>query len=669
MNSIEVIEHLRETRLIVANEKDVALEGKARDYIQCKRRLGGRIHYEVFRYGNDKIGVRLDDERLNVSLEDKLRSKLCQLANNHVENFEVGGGQRSLIIRHKQPVKCKDRDFEDIVKEIQDRLTDFCNVFEEVLADMKIDTRRKKTSQGLRLNGDTCRLVLRMLQRAGADLIGDGVKQPSVKGEKNSVNLCKIGDVSFPLDFGANQVVAKLEDSTSDCERMRQFQELLRTNGDSVTYVKQLQSEILSQGQINSKWIEEVKNAYHDILNSLTSGEHPFLYKKIDWRRKQFDPPQECLENIDALEKSLLFAMSHGSHELFHTNVWAWLVKRYPEFAKVFFDDGIDVSKIVDVRREQGNRDLTIWIENDGVKKAYVVENKFKSSAREDQLAEYSKSLAGKCAKGLLVTLDNLPEWFKMPDGWTHKSQADIVDAIVALLKNGQYEKDEELKLIATYADVTAKMSGLFTSCRKELKGRWALALNHNEWDEFVKGDLESIRLADIFKKMNAADFKSYLEVNNDWKKLRSKVENESSSFDLIITTDFLHKLPVVNCKLTRKDPDDDAPYIGVSLQGNSFERVACLYEGGKDREIYDQFKEFWFDDKDFLRTGLSLMRTAKEYKKYDTDKYTFVYQDIGIEYDTFEYLAGLVVSNMRKAIDLLDQGRLNSFLGVNKGA
>jgi hypothetical protein len=277
-------------------------------------------------------------------------------------------------------------------------------------------------------------------------------------------------------------------------------------------------------------------------------------------------------------------------------------------------------------------------------------------------------------ADGLLVTLDKLPEWFRLPEGWKSKQQSDIVEAVKNLLDKGAYdEKDPELRLVATYANITSLMSTLFNAYREGLGNRWALAINHSEWDEVKRGDLESIRLADIFKKMNAADFRTYLENTAKWKDLRSHVQKYSKRFDLTVTTDFLHKLPVVNCDILYEDANRVKSLVGINLQGNSFGRDVCSFAEcwtKKDSlsKIYEMFKDWcWFDDPSFLRPGLSLKkRSEKKYKQYATADYSFVYQDIGIEDDTFEYLAKLVFVNMEKAVTLLEQGKLDNFFGVS---
>ena len=43
--------------------------------------------------------------------------------------------------------------------------------------------------------------------------------------------------------------------------------------------------------------------------------------------------------NVNFLKSSLLFQMSLGSKELYHSNVWAWLIENDHNFVKVFFPD------------------------------------------------------------------------------------------------------------------------------------------------------------------------------------------------------------------------------------------------------------------------------------------------------------------------------------------
>ena len=92
--------------------------------------------------------------------------------------------------------------------------------------------------------------------------------------------------------------------------------------------------------------------------------------------------------NADFLKKSLLFQMSLGSKELYHSNVWAWLIENDHDFVKVFFPDfRKDIFNIVGVSRECRHRDVIIWLQKSGDaskegKYYYVIENKIKSLHR-----------------------------------------------------------------------------------------------------------------------------------------------------------------------------------------------------------------------------------------------------------------------------------------------
>ncbi len=63
-------------------------------------------------------------------------------------------------------------------------------------------------------------------------------------------------------------------------------------------------------------------------------------------------------ELTDELNASLTYRMSLGSKELFHSNVWAWLIENDSTFAKCLFPN-LDLGKNYSVRREEGNRDIT----------------------------------------------------------------------------------------------------------------------------------------------------------------------------------------------------------------------------------------------------------------------------------------------------------------------
>lgn len=93
---------------------------------------------------------------------------------------------------------------------------------------------------------------------------------------------------------------------------------------------------------------------------------------------------EKIKQMIDYLKESPLYAMSLGGRELYHSNFWAWLMRKYPGFINVFFEnietDGVKIT------REEKNHDLTIHTKNN---KIYIIENKIKSLPSKEQLDRY----------------------------------------------------------------------------------------------------------------------------------------------------------------------------------------------------------------------------------------------------------------------------------------
>ena len=107
----------------------------------------------------------------------------------------------------------------------------------------------------------------------------------------------------------------------------------------------------------------------------------------------------DITQAVEQLDNSIIYQMSLNSHELFHSNLWAWLMEKDRRFISVFFPE---LSAAEKIRREEDNRDITIWYDDNN---AYVIENKFKSIPTEAQLISYEKKLRleNKFAKGILT--------------------------------------------------------------------------------------------------------------------------------------------------------------------------------------------------------------------------------------------------------------------------
>lgn len=83
----------------------------------------------------------------------------------------------------------------------------------------------------------------------------------------------------------------------------------------------------------------------------------------------------EILKTINKLSNNAMFNVSLTSRELFHTNFWTWMLRKYPKvFTPVFYPEYNKKDKI-EVLREYKNTDLFLKIGD----KSIIIENKLKS--------------------------------------------------------------------------------------------------------------------------------------------------------------------------------------------------------------------------------------------------------------------------------------------------
>ena len=94
---------------------------------------------------------------------------------------------------------------------------------------------------------------------------------------------------------------------------------------------------------------------------------------------------------IKDLSNNVMFSLSLSSKELFHSNLWAWLGRKYPKmFTEIFLDEKVELDENSIILREYKNFDLYVETKNS----IYVFENKCKSMPNKSQLKEYDTKLA-----------------------------------------------------------------------------------------------------------------------------------------------------------------------------------------------------------------------------------------------------------------------------------
>lgn len=200
--------------------------------------------------------------------------------------------------------------------------------------------------------------------------------------------------------------------------------------------------------------------------------------------------------SVEKLKSSLIYQMSLASKELFHSNVWAWIIEKDHSIAKSVFFDLIEGENIK-VTREENHRDLTIY-DSTGL---FIVENKIKSLADLDQLVKYQENVKSHFKGGILTGITE--PTFKLPMKWIFISYEEISNRLRVSVNNSSNFSTLEKNIILEYCDVIESIC-LLIKGKLEAK---ELIFSYSGIEE-----LEQVRLADMYKKLKANDFLQYFK-------------------------------------------------------------------------------------------------------------------------------------------------------------
>lgn len=406
--------------------------------------------------------------------------------------------------------------------------------------------------------------------------------------------------------------------------------------------------------------------------------------------------------SANKLYNSPVFAGSLGSKELFHSNIWAFLIEQDESFLKVFFEgNGYDENdKVEDVKREKYHMDLII----ETINKVFIIENKIKSIPYKEQLIGYERTIESikdyreKKRFFLLTGIgDNEPSFLKVLkekgeiNDWKYLSYISISKRILNSI-NESINKTKATKayypFAREYADNLLDISLLLSDGIKGIKNYYYFP----QFKDIDKGfyenvgvisEIEKLRLGDIFQKMNAERFVQKVKDDfiskerfNELLKCQSGFTRQYSLAEFFFEKTRYRKSTKTNkviCEYVR---------IGVQIQETQFRwYIETKTEEGKTVDsVFDSAckEKTWFDEEPLLnhkakkqsakQGGKSLIKTPtsgepKETSmttkkcKFQTTTNTFVYQyfDIHSCDCRFEVLANMVVDFMRKADGLVE--------------
>ncbi len=341
--------------------------------------------------------------------------------------------------------------------------------------------------------------------------------------------------------------------------------------------------------------------------------------------------------HIQSLLESPLYAMSLSSIELFHSNMWHWLMKTDQRFASVFFNQ-LTHEDVKEVTRESRNRDIVIEL-NDGSN--YVIENKIKSIPGYKQLEDYetnTKPFKKGVLTGLKETLDLSA--FKL---WSFLSYREIAEGIMRTMNISSSP------IIKKHQAIIHQYCQMITTITELIEQQ--LEKSDNILD-YNTGDLHEIRFDDVYRKLKAEDFLA--------KRLRNSRELDAlvpEGFEKDMHTAYTNKSAYIDFRFKNKNDIE----FGVQIQGYRFGVFAEKRTGNKTEEVFKAFSEYgWFDtnfsypDHRTIFNHTSYMRPPKgrQYNKYSTSRYSHVYQHFYLDAHerTYDAVYDLIIKYMRKA-------------------
>lgn len=221
---------------------------------------------------------------------------------------------------------------------------------------------------------------------------------------------------------------------------------------------------------------------------------------------------------------SLIHAMSLSGRELFHSNVWAWMMERDAEFFKVFFP--WVKGSVVKVEREKKGRDLTVTVRStDGKDLKCIIENKLKAYPDRSQLERYSLETKGPCVLAGVLQ----PAWFKELSSWSFCDYGHVIAGIMKSLKKTIWSSTDRL-ILNEYCTYTETLLKLVRRVAEKYKEKFA---EKSEFSQYADR-----RMDGFLQKITALGFADSL-----YKCLQSdkEVKWEHGNYTLRIAPEFLH--------------------------------------------------------------------------------------------------------------------------------
>ena len=353
------------------------------------------------------------------------------------------------------------------------------------------------------------------------------------------------------------------------------------------------------------------------------------------------------MQNYEIIKDSPVYAMSLGSHELFHSNFWAWLMEIYPDSKEEVFDIKFDG----DIKREFKHFDICIS-SKDGI---YIIENKFKSIPYEEQLVSYKATAERESGfkGGTLICLEK-PNFNFKEVGWECLTYEYILEKMEAFAQKITNEFHKQI--VEEYVSVTKTVVDIIADNSKDEKFKLSST---------CFAELEELRIADVLRKLNANSF---------LKKYEKEITEKVGKDNLFIDADYSRKNANLNFFLVKLKNDAEDLHtavnkneydcmIGIQIQGNDYRRICFFTDKSKDPEkvLKDLQNKEWLSEVKLNQKGKKEIfgrKTSmkKAYGSFDGKGYSSIYQYFKLDdSDTFGSVKDNIIEDLKLAKEIFN--------------
>lgn len=378
-------------------------------------------------------------------------------------------------------------------------------------------------------------------------------------------------------------------------------------------------------------------------------------------------------QEIEDLQKNLVFHLSLNSKELYHSNLLNSIATKYPNlFNKVLENLDVDfkISEEQMPKREHKNLDFCVL---DKGKIVFALENKFKSIPYKEQLDKYNGTIGNKddqpVQRVLLTLSTNFPDREaieQLNPKWKIVTYEGYIEALQSALKdenlNNELEKNQNKIEWEFDKQLYIRYCNWVSTIAEYINGK--LNSPDKKWSDMFDSDLEEIRMNDIWQKVYVNHIVEQLKKNivkqlkkncqnlptNDVGELVKHNNSKNNPYEGIFVESNFTKGAFFGIVIPHKVPDKNNWFCVVIQIQNNYYRIGVVYE----KELYQNNKVY----KNHIDNQANALLNYYERKKFNCFDGSFPYKyfDWAIDYKKRQIKDLLIENDNSPQIDTIIQ-------------